>query len=69
MGLYLALFITLAGRTRWTTAILITVPMWIGMYLLFVDLLHVPWPPSLLGDAFPTFRVTLKGRPYTEKHC
>jgi hypothetical protein len=26
------------------------------MYLLFVKLLHVPWPPSLLGDMVPALR-------------
>jgi hypothetical protein len=30
-------------------------------YVLFVKLLHVPWPPSLLGDAFPDLR-ELSGR-------
>jgi putative tricarboxylic transport membrane protein len=61
MGLYLVLYMALAGRTRWSIAILITVPLWIGMYLLFVKLLHVPWPPSLLGDTFPTWRAALNG--------
>lgn len=29
------------------------------MYLLFNTLLHVPWPPSLLGNAFPQLRSML----------
>jgi hypothetical protein len=29
--------------------------------VLFEKLLHVPWPPSLLGDAFPDLR-DLSGR-------
>src|SRR5215831_5785130 len=44
------------GRTRLGTALLIVLPLWIGMYVLFVKLLHVPWPPSLLGDALPWLR-------------
>jgi hypothetical protein len=44
------------GRTRPAPAALITLSLWIGMYLLFVKLLHVPWPPSLLGDILPDWR-------------
>jgi len=56
MGLYMFLYMSTAGKTRWPTALLITVSLWIGFYILFVMLLHVPWPPSLLGDAFPDLR-------------
>ncbi len=56
MGLYMALYMATAGRTPWPAALLITAVLWIGFYLLFVKLLHVPWPPSLLGDAFPDLR-------------
>ena len=31
------------------------------MYLLFNTLLHVTWPPSLLGDACPQLRSMLAG--------
>jgi TctA family transporter len=56
MGLYIFLYMSTAGKTRWPTALLITASLWIGFYVLFVKLLHVPWPPSLLGDAFPDLR-------------
>jgi TctA family transporter len=56
MGLYMFLYMSTVGKTRWPTALLITVSLWIGFYVLFVMLLHVPWPPSLLGDAFPDLR-------------
>jgi hypothetical protein len=49
------------GAARWSTALLIAIPLWIAMYLLFNTLLHVPWPPSLLGDAFPQPRAMLAG--------
>jgi len=49
------------GRTRLGTALLIVLPLWIGMYVLFVKLLHVPWPPSLLGDALPWLRSATGG--------
>jgi hypothetical protein len=56
MGLYMFLYMVTAGRTRIVPALLITASLWIGMYALFVKLLHVPWPPSLLGDALPALR-------------
>ena len=56
MGLYMFLYMALAGKTPWAMALLITVALWLGFYILFVKLLHVPWPPSLLGDAFPDLR-------------
>jgi len=56
MGLYMFLYMSTAGTTRWPLALIITVSLWIGFYFLFVKLLHVPWPPSLLGDALPDLR-------------
>ncbi len=61
MGLYMFLYMATAGRTRWSTALIITVSLWIGFYFLFAKLLHVPWPPSVLGDTFPDLR-ELTGR-------
>ena len=60
MGLYMVLYMIFYGETRWSTALLIVVPMWIGMYVLFVTLLNVPWPPSLLGDLLPELRTLTK---------
>ena len=48
-------------RARGATAFLIAIPLWVAMYLLFNTLLHVPWPPSLLGDTFPQLRALLAG--------
>jgi Tripartite tricarboxylate transporter TctA family/Tripartite tricarboxylate transporter TctB family len=56
LGLFMVLYMIVEGRTRSRTAILIAAPLLIGMYLLFVRLLHVPWPPSLIGDAVPWLR-------------
>jgi hypothetical protein len=42
--------------------LLIAILLWIAMYLLFNTLPHVPWPPSLLGDAFPQLRSMLAGQ-------
>jgi TctA family transporter len=56
LGLFMFSYMSTAGRTRWPLALIITITFWIGFYILFVKLLHVPWPPSLLGDAFPGLR-------------
>jgi hypothetical protein len=49
------------GAARWSTTLLIAIPLWIAMYLLFNTLLHVTRPPSLLGDACPQLRSMLAG--------
>jgi hypothetical protein len=56
LGLYAFSYMVTAGRTRWMLALAITASLWVAFYVLFVKLLHVPWPPSLLGDAFPDLR-------------
>jgi hypothetical protein len=56
LGLFVVLHMTIAGGTRPLTALAIALPLWGGMYVLFVKFLHVPWPPSLLGDALPWLR-------------
>jgi hypothetical protein len=56
IGLYMFLYMSTAGRTPWLVALIITISLWIGFYVLFDRLLHVPWPPSLLGDMFPDLR-------------
>jgi putative tricarboxylic transport membrane protein len=61
LGAFILLYLRFVGAARWSTALLIAVPLWIAMYLLFNTLLHVPWPPSLLGDTFPQLRSMLAG--------
>jgi hypothetical protein len=56
LALFMFLYLITQGGTRVGTALLIVVPILAGMYLLFVKLLHVPWPPSLLGDMVPALR-------------
>lgn len=62
IGLLPAMFIFLAGymrfeaKERWSTVLMIAVPMWILAYILFHQVLHVPWPQSVIGDIFPVLR-------------
>jgi TctA family transporter len=61
IGLYVFLYMATAGKTPWPAALVITVALWIGFYILFAEVLHVPWPPSFLGDMLPDLR-ELTGR-------
>jgi Tripartite tricarboxylate transporter TctB family len=56
LGLYMFSYMSTAGKTPWPMALIVAVSLWIGFYVLFAKLLHVPWPPSLLGDVFPDLR-------------
>jgi TctA family transporter len=56
LGLYMFSYMSTAGRTPWPMALIVVASLWIGFYVLFAKLLHVPWPPSLLGDVFPDLR-------------
>ena len=61
LGIFIVLYLRYVGAARWSTVFLIAIPLWVAMYLLFNTLLHVPWPPSLLGDALPQLRGLLAG--------
>jgi len=56
VALFMILHMTIEGRTPIAQTLAIVGGLLIGMYLLFVKLLHVPWPPSQLGDLFPALR-------------
>ena len=61
IALFMCVRMIFEGETPWLQAVIITACLLIGMYLLFVKLLYVPWPPSLLGDMLPELR-ELSGR-------
>ncbi len=54
--IFLVANMIIAGGTGWRPALMIALPLSAAMYLLFVRLLHLPWPDSLLGDALPALR-------------
>lgn len=56
VALFMILHMTIEGKTPIAQTLAIVSALLVGMYLLFVKLLHVPWPPSLLGDLFPALR-------------
>ncbi|SMF19087.1 TctA family transporter [Xaviernesmea oryzae] len=44
------------GRQPWIRTLTIAIVIWIAMFILFDNLLNMPWPQSYLGDAFPALR-------------
>ena len=61
LALFMCAHMIVEGETAWPRAVVITACLVGAMYLLFVKLLNVPWPPSLLGDEVPFLR-ELSGR-------
>jgi len=56
IGLFVFLYMVLEGKVKPLTSILILLPFLGGVWFLFHELLHVPWPQSLLGDVFGVLR-------------
>jgi TctA family transporter len=49
-------YMRLEGRQPWLRTLIIGIVIWIAMFILFDNLLNMPWPQSYLGDAFPALR-------------
>ena len=56
IGVFVLAYTLLEGKTKPQTAILIIIPFLFGIWFLFHELLHVPWPQSVIGDAIPDLR-------------
>jgi len=56
MIIFMVGYIRFHGKESWSMALSVSVPLWILAYILFHQVLHVPWPQSLLGDAFGILR-------------
>lgn len=56
IGLFVFCYMTIEGKATPINTILIIVPFLIGIWFLFHELLHIPWPQSLLGDSFDNLR-------------
>ena len=57
--IFLVAYIRLEGKESWSSTLAIAVPMGIFCYGLFHEVLHVPWPQTMIGDAFPALRAWL----------
>jgi len=49
-------YIRLEGKESWRLTLMVSGGVWIVSYLLFHELLVIPWPQTLLGDWFPVLR-------------
>ena len=58
MLLFLVGYMRIEGRERWLLASTIAVGTWAAWYLLFHQILRVPWPTALLGDLVPALRAS-----------
>ena len=56
IGLFIFLYMIIEGKTKPLSAILILIPFLAGVWFLFHELLHVPWPQAVLGDLFVELR-------------
>ncbi|MFY0691909.1 MAG: tripartite tricarboxylate transporter permease [Paracoccaceae bacterium] len=56
IGLFALAYMLIEGRVRWWVAILILIPFLGGIIALFHNMLHIPWPQSLMGDMLPELR-------------
>lgn len=56
MAVFIVAYMIVEGRISPVRAMLIMVPFWIATYVLFHQIMHIPWPLSYLGDWFPEIR-------------
>jgi hypothetical protein len=56
MFFFLVGFMRVLGERNWGRTLTIAVAVWVFCYVLFHQVLFVPWPQSLLGDWFPVLR-------------
>ncbi|HEX5278497.1 MAG TPA: tripartite tricarboxylate transporter permease [Micropepsaceae bacterium] len=54
--LFITAFMRLEGRERWHIVLPMAIVMCLFIYVLFDQLLAIPWPPTVLGDVFPALR-------------
>ena len=50
---FLIAYMRFAGRESWTMTFSVAVPLAVGAYILFHNILHIPWPLSVVGRWFP----------------
>ena len=56
MLIFLIGYMRFEGREPWLTASAIAAATWVTWYVLFHQILKVPWPAALLGDLVPALR-------------
>jgi putative tricarboxylic transport membrane protein len=54
--LFVIAYMRVEGREPWPLTLAISIGMTMLVYVLFDQLLTIPWPPSVLGDTFPMLK-------------
>jgi Tripartite tricarboxylate transporter TctB family len=54
--LFIILFMRVEGREPWRIVLPMATIMCLFIYLLFDQLLAIPWPPTVLGDFLPALK-------------
>lgn len=57
--LFMAGYMRFEGKQPWIRTLIIAIVIWVAMFILFDNLLNMPWPQSYLGDAFPALRTAV----------
>ena len=55
--IFVIAYMRLEGPEKWRHAALMAVVMVTLIYVVFDQLLTIPWPPTLLGTYFPAFKI------------
>ena len=53
---FLVSFIRIHGRESWARTLGISALAWSFAFVLFHEILRIPWPAALIGDLFPDLR-------------
>jgi len=57
--LFMVGYMRFEGKQPWIRTLVIAIVIWVSMFILFDNLLNMPWPQSYLGDAFPALRTAV----------
>jgi hypothetical protein len=54
--IFVIAYMRLEGPEKWRHAVLMATVMTTLIYVVFDQLLSIPWPPTLLGTSFPVLK-------------
>jgi hypothetical protein len=56
IGLFVVFFMRYENSERWTLVITYATVLVIAVTFVFEHIMHIPWPPTLLGQWFPALK-------------
>ena len=57
MPIFIISYMRIEGREPWKVVIPMAAAVVLLIYVVFDQLLAIPWPPTLLGTFFPAFKI------------